>query len=236
MSIPNAEKMITRAQNGEKLPRRERLHCIAYMMSVMPTLTNREIGEMFGITERAVRQDKRTVKEERASQIKEEDIALVIADIAISYDCQIRDIEKSKGRCKLGTRDYLSHCKTLFDMQREKVEALQNLGFYPKNLGNMTVEKFEYVATVASDNSVITQRKVDIIDGPKQLKPPETRNLLILDAEFSNVADKEVISLVQQDNEQSTNTESVSKNTNSTEQGDSEESNFGVTSSSPETV
>ncbi len=188
VALANAEKLIARAQTGEKLPRRERLHCIGYIMATMPTLTNREIGEIFGITERAVRQDKQKVKEERASQIKEEDIALVIADIAMTYDVQIRDIERSKQKCKMGGKDYLTHCKTIFDMQRLKVEALQNLGYYPKNLGNMTVEKFEYKAIVNSDSSVVTARKIDVIDTtPKSIESPIHRDLDVLDAEFSDI-------------------------------------------------
>ncbi len=201
MPIANAEKIIQRAQKGEKVSRRERLHCVAFIMATMPTLTNREIGEIFGITERAVRVDKQKVKEERSSQIKEEDIALVIADIAMTYDFQIRDIEKSKQKCKLGTKEYLTHCKTIFDMQRLKVEALQNLGYYPKNLGNMTVEKFEYKAIVNSDNSVVTARKIDVIEAdPKQLKAAPIRDLEILDAEFSDP--ENINSLL---NEQTTN-------------------------------
>lgn len=188
MALANAEKLIQRAQSGERLSRRERLHGVSYIMATMPTLTNREIGEIFGVTERAVRKDKVDVKEERASQIREEDIALVIADIAMTYDFQIRDIEKSKMRCKLGSKDYLEHCKTIFDMQYRKVQALQNLGFYPKNLGNMTVEKFEYKAIVNSDSSVVTARKIDVVDTPKELAAPVLRDLEILDAEFSDIS------------------------------------------------
>lgn len=195
MALANAEKMISRAQSGERLSRRDRMHCIGYIMATMPTLTNREIGEIFGITERAVRKDRSAVKEERATQIKEEDIALVIADIAMTYDAQIRDIEKSKLKCKQGTKDYLAHCKTLFDMQRLKVDALQSLGYYPKNLGHATIDKFEYKAIVNSDSSVVTGRKIDVIDtSPKELEAapvvPEPRDLTILDAEFSDISDK----------------------------------------------
>jgi len=186
--IANAEKLIARAQKGEKLSRRERLHCVSYFMAVCPTLTNREIAEIFGITERAVRVDKQKVKEDRASQIREEDIALVIADIAMTYDCQLRDLEKSKQKCKLGSRDYISHCDTIFNMQYKKVQALQNLGYYPKNLGNMTVESFEYKAIVNSDSSVVTARKIDVIDTtPKSLIAPIHRDLDVLDAEFSDI-------------------------------------------------
>lgn len=198
-------------------------------MATMPTLTNTEIGEIFGITERAVRVDKVKVKEDRASQIKEEDIALVIADISISYDCQIRDIEKSKQKCKLGTKDYLNHCQTLFDMQRKKVEALQNLGFYPKNLGNMTVEKFEYKAIVNTDSSVVTARKIDVIDTtPLALDAPPERDLQILDAEFSDVPVKSLL------DEQAANSKRVSEIPDSIKQGNSETSNDRVTESAPE--
>jgi hypothetical protein len=182
MAIPNAEKIIQRAQNGERIQRKERLHAIAYMMSVMSSLTNREIGEIFQIDERMVRNDKRKVKEEKAASIKEDDIGLVIADIAMTYENEIRDIQKSKEKCKSGTKDYLAHCKAIFDMQRQKVEALQNLGYYPKNLGNMVIEKFDFQAIVSKDGSV-NSRSVDMFDEPLKLKAPDKQEDDIIDIE-----------------------------------------------------
>ena len=64
-------------------------------------------------------------------------------------------------------------------MQVEKVTALQRLGYYPVNLGNMTIDKFEYKATVSLDGSVESHRK--------KLSEKNKKDLDILEAEFTEV-------------------------------------------------
>lgn len=185
MAIPHAEKLVERAQSGERLTSKERRHCVAYLMATQPEQTNTAIGELFQVSERQIRTDKRVVREERAKLIKEDDIGLVVADIAMTLDRQMRDVESSKKKCRVGSRDYVLHCTTIHDIQLKTVKALQDLGYYPKNLGNMTVEKYEYKAFVTKDNRVDTRPLNMIIeDGlevqeadfedvtPKQLPPP----------------------------------------------------------------
>jgi hypothetical protein len=48
------------------------------------------------------------------------------------------------------------------------------LGFYPKNLGNMTVEKFEYKAIVSKDGSVDT-RPVNLVLPGDEPEEPEVK-------------------------------------------------------------
>lgn len=161
MPIPEAQKLLQRAQAGEKLTPKERRHCIAFLMATAPETNQTDMADWFGVSERQIRFDKRHIREERAALIKEEDIALVIADIAFSFDNQVRDIETSKRKCDKGTRTYLEHCKAVFDMQLRRVKALQDLGYYPKNLGNMVIDRYVYAAEVGKDGSVNT-RPVDL--------------------------------------------------------------------------
>jgi NACalpha-BTF3-like transcription factor len=154
--IPHAEKLIEKAQKGEKLTTAERRHCVAFLMATERP-TNSNMGNLFKVSERQIRLDKEHIRKERAKEITEEDISLVISDIAMVFETQIRDIERSKKKCKMGGRAYLEHCKTIFKSQLEKVKALQDLGYYPKNLGQMTVEKYEYKAIVSKDGSVETR-------------------------------------------------------------------------------
>jgi hypothetical protein len=180
MALPHAEKLIERARRGERLGTKDRRHCISFLMTTQPDATNVEMGQLFQVTERAIRIDKKYIREERAKLIKQDDIGLVIADIAMSFDNQVRDIEKSKRKCKLGGRPYLEHCKAIFNLQLQKVKALQELGYYPKNLGNMTVEKFEYKAIVGKDGSVNTRA----IEGYEEDDA--------IDAEFEEVRQKQL--------------------------------------------
>lgn len=165
MPTSHAEKYISRAEKGDKLTVKERRHVITYLMGTGRTAhndatgkslvdaseqyaTNVAMAELFQVSERQVRMDKAWVKEERARFIKHDDISLVLADIALSFDRQVNDIEDSKRKCDKGTRTYLEHCKAIFNLEIAKVNALQSLGYYPKDLGQLTVQKFEYKATV----------------------------------------------------------------------------------------
>lgn len=159
--IPHAEKLLERAQHGEKLTAPERRHCITFLMATMPQ-TNDEMAEMFQVCDRQIRDDKKWIREEKVKTIKEDDIGLVIADIAMSYEKQVNDLERSKKQCKMGTPAYVGHCRAIFDCRMKMVEALQNLGYYPKNLGNMTTQKFIYKATVSVDGAVDTSRALDM--------------------------------------------------------------------------
>jgi hypothetical protein len=179
---PKAEKLVERAQNGERLTRGERLHAIGYLMAVSPQMSNVDMAELFRVSEKQIRDDRRKIRDEKAKAIREEDIGLVIADIALSFDNQVRDLEKSKIKAKQGERTYMEHCKSIFDMQLRKIKALQELGFYPKSLGNLTIEKFEYAAVVGKDGSVAV-RPVEF-QMPKELESGEPQ---MIDAEFTEL-------------------------------------------------
>lgn len=175
--LAHAEKIIERAQKGEKIASNERRHAVAYLMTTDLSQSNQELGKLFGVTEGQIRHDKKTIREDRAKLIREEDIALVIADIMINFDRQVRDIERSKRDCTPGSRNFLEHCKAIFNLEMQRITALQNLGYYPKNLGNMTVSRFEYEATVAKDGGVVTR--------PVQLQFDD--NGQVLEAEFEDI-------------------------------------------------
>lgn len=177
--MPHAQQLLEKAQAGETLSTKDRRHVVSFVMSTHPETTNVEMAKWFKITERAVRMDKKYIREEMAQSIKEEDVGLVIADIALNYDLQIRRIEKGLLKCVEGTRTHLEYIKTLWAFQIEKVTALQRLGYYPQSLGNMVIDKFEYKATVALDGSVESHRK--------KLTPKNKKDLEILEAEFTDI-------------------------------------------------
>lgn len=172
-----AEKLIGRALSGERLSSSERRHCVAYKLATDPTMTKVEMGRLFQVSEGMIRQDILKIRQDKAKSIREDDIGLVIADIAYTFERQVEDLEKSKTKCDLGTRTYLEHCRALAKMQVERIELLQGIGYYPKNLGNMTVQKFEYRAVVGRDGSVDTR--------PSDLQLDEGGK--ILDAEYEDV-------------------------------------------------
>jgi hypothetical protein len=185
MPVPEADKLLERAKAGdEKLNTKDRRHVIAYLMATAPETSNVDMATWFKVSERQIRNDKRYIKEERAALIREEDIGLVIADIAMSFDNVVRELQRGAKKTTVGSMTHLKYYKEIFDTQLKKVKALQDLGYYPKNLGNMTVDKYEYKAFVNKDGSVQTN-KVD-------LRFDEDGN--IIDVEFEDVTPKQITS------------------------------------------
>lgn len=177
MAIPHAEKLIEKAQKGERLDSKERRHCLAFLMATSQMESTEQLATLFQVSDRLIRADKKYIREEKARTIKDDDIALVIADIAMTLERQMRDLERSKHHCKPGTVAYLRHCTAIHEVQLKTVSALQDLGYYPKNLGLMTVEKWDYKATVSRDGTIQTR--------PTDFALDESRN--ILDAEYEEV-------------------------------------------------
>ncbi len=154
MAIPRADTLIKKAREGEKLNHVDRRFCVAYLMATAPDESNVSLAALFAVSEKMIRNDKLFIREEKAKFIKEDDIALVIADVALNFDRQIRDLEAGKRVCGVqkngkGTRTYLEFCKSIFKLELDKVDALQNLGYYPRNLGTLTKQTFEYKASVS---------------------------------------------------------------------------------------
>lgn len=189
MKQPYAEQLISRARKGERLSAKDRRHAIAYLAATQPGTTATALGDLFFVSEGMIRIDRRLIKQDKAKALQKEDVALVIVDIADCFERQVRDLEASKNKCRLGTPAYLAHCKEIFNLRLKMVTALQELGYYPKNLGSMTVDKYEYKATVGADNSVTTRAvNLDISEGefedvvPAQLPPPEELSSVDIEA------------------------------------------------------
>ena len=177
----SADKLVTRAREGERLSFQDRRYALQHLMQTEPGTTNASLGELFQVSERQIRLDKKFFREQRAQLVKEEDISLVIADIALNFERQIADLETHKRRAAAGkgagSRTYLEYCKAIFNMELQRIKALQDLGYYPKNLGTMTENKFVFSASV----SVMGDG-----DKPEQRIRPAS-DLDTLDAEFTDV-------------------------------------------------
>lgn len=172
-----AEKLLERARAGERLNSSDRRHCVGWLLATQPHLTKVSMAVDFQVSEGQIRQDVLKIRQEKAKSVREDDIGLVIADVAFTFERQVLDIEKSKNSCELGSRNYLEHCKALARMQVERIELLQGIGYYPKNLGNMTVQKFQYTAVVSKDGSVDTRPTNLLLNDDGQ----------VLDAEYEDV-------------------------------------------------
>jgi hypothetical protein len=184
-----AEALIKSAKDGEKLDADKRRHAVGYLMSTQPELTNLDLATLFDVSERTITEDRRNIRQQAAELVTQEDIALVIADIRLSYERYQQQLASSLKKATQGTRVYLDHLNSGMQMQVRVVEALQSLGWYPKNLGQLTKKEFRFEAHVTKDGTVDT-RPVELldhlVDTPK-LTGDDAERRKILDAEFSDL-------------------------------------------------
>lgn len=169
MAFLTTERLLEDAKNGTKLSTEDRRKVVLYLQTTQPELSNRDLGEIFQVSEITIRRDKQALREEMAEELRQDDVGLVIADIAFTFKRQIRDLERSKAQCRLGTTEYRKHCEALFNLEREHKKILQDLGWLPKNLGSMTMTTYEYAAIVLKDGSVET-RPLAMFDDETQKK------------------------------------------------------------------
>jgi hypothetical protein len=195
----------------------ERRQVVIYLKATDPEMTNVKLASMFDVTERTIRLDLQAFRKEKAQFIKEDDVGLIIADIALDYERQIRDIERSKIACEkkggkgLGTLTYLKHCTDAMALRIQMVKALQDLGYYPKNLGTQTIEKFEYKADVDKGGHVVV-RPVDYFD----TTPDDSR---LLDGDSSRIKD------TSEQNPGTTSSESAVKGSSPNTEGEASKAN-----------
>lgn len=167
MAILTTEALLQEAKDGRRLDSEDRRRCLRYLMYTHPEMSNVDSGEIFQVTEATIRKDRKAIREELAEELRTEDVGLVIGDISFNFRRQMRDLEASKAKAKQGSKEYLAHCVALLDMELKKTKAFQELGYLPKNLGNMTVTNYEYAAVVIKGDQ-IESRPLTMFDDTTQ--------------------------------------------------------------------
>lgn len=171
MVLLRAQSLLEKAHAGEILSAKDRRHCIDYILTNssangkhLNPITVAEMADLFKVSERQIRDDKRKVREQRAKEISEEDVSLVIVELLQTFDDQIADAHRQKRKVKPGTPTYLQYIKAITELTTQKITILQSLGYYPKNLGNLNVETFDYTAIVdPMTNKTIVGKTKDVV-------------------------------------------------------------------------
>lgn len=145
---------------GKELTVEQRRHVVAWMMAT-GSHTNAEMAALFNVHERTITTDRTKIRELMADSIKAEDIGLILADIRLSFEEAIRRTQKAIKKAKPGTGTYLDYINNVPDLQIKYMKALQELGYYPKNLGTINVDKYEFKATVGLQTNV-EKRDIDM--------------------------------------------------------------------------
>ena len=161
--IPSrSESLVLRAEGllkgeaDDKLSSADRQDAITYLMSVRPDLSNIELGRLFKVNEKTIRNDKEAIRKRISEEIGDKDIALVISDLVRGHERLMHELAKSTAKCAYGTNTKLAHLKFEQEANFRIVEVLQSLGVYPKNLGSLTKTEFIFKSHVARGGGVNT--------------------------------------------------------------------------------
>lgn len=173
--IYTTERLLQRAESGERLNAEDRRSCIGYLMIAKPHLSNVSLASKFSVSESCIRKDKATIDGQRSREVFEEDAQLVIYRVIDHLDRQVSSLEESKDKCKKGSRDYVLHCKAIAELSEKRLRILQDLGYVPTNIGANQTQQYEYAAIVLKGDQVET-RRIEQFDDKVQKQIAEKKN------------------------------------------------------------
>ena len=189
-----SEQLVLRAEGmlnlggEEKLPAADRQDALAYLMAVRPDMSNVDLGRFFRCNEKTIRIDKDIIRKRMSEEITKDDISLVVSDIRTAYERFATELAKSTQKCEYGTNTKLAHLKAEMDYRLSVVSALQSLGYYPKNLGNLTKTQFVFKAHVAKGGGVNTVP----VETAEELKTIEAQEYKLLPGACESDEDKAI--------------------------------------------
>lgn len=176
--IIDSEELLAIAESGkwdnEKYTVEQRRKVVAFVMATRPDVSNIAMARWFKISDTAIRKDKDWIRTKASEEITKDDIGLVIVDIRRSFERFMTEVGESAKKAQKGTNTYLMHQKLMMDYQLKVVEALQSLGYYPKNMGNLTKKVYVFKSHVNTKTGDVNTLPVEGKDG----QPP------MIDAEF----------------------------------------------------
>lgn len=167
MALVTAESLFSDAKVGKKLSTAERRHVLSWLdFYKRGEYTTVQLGEIFQVSERAIRLDRQAVRKKFASDIKKDiDVTLIIADIELTYRYIMDQLHRGLRATRAGTEPHRKYCDSLFRMQREVAQSYQDLGVLPKNVP-IQKQSYNYIAIVNKDGSVVSRE----VESSKEIK------------------------------------------------------------------
>lgn len=201
-----AEIWLQDAIEGKELTTEQRRHVVAWIMAT-GSYTNAEMAQLFKVNERTITTDRTKIRELMADSIKEEDIGLILSDLRMTFEEAIRRTQKAIKKAKPGTRTYLDYVNNIPKLQTEYTKVMQDLGYFPKSLGTLQVDKFEFKANVGLQ--VGEKRDLNMFKDPPTIDGEVVEVKAITDGKDSSSetagSTPEIIGATQESNNESSN-------------------------------
>lgn len=155
------EKLYQRAQAGEVLSAKERRHTIKWLRMSMAEMSYQDMAQLFQVSVRLIYQDVTKIRRAKTKEVEKEDVMFLIGDLKMAFEKTLRDLEFSQRKAVPGTKTYLDHCRAIFDLRKQLVHLYQEIGLYPKDIAQLTVNTYNLTANVVQDTTR-EQRAIDL--------------------------------------------------------------------------
>jgi len=186
-----AQQFLDKAAAGEELTANERRHALLYVQGQNPSVTQKQLADMFGVSESAIRKDIQKIKGDMQDQAKSTYMDTVVQDLIHEQHNVYEAMSLSLKSAKPGTKVYLDHLTARHKIRLDTIRILQDIGALPKSLGEVSVKKEVFKADVAPGTNQMVTRPLNMFDG---FEDGEGLDDLIARKERETVLEGEVIS------------------------------------------
>ncbi len=168
-------------------------------------MSKSEMARLFQCDEKTIRNDINLIKTEKAELVREDtDVKLIIADLLEARDKALRECERAKrayeveeGGRGLMRPGYLKAVELALNIHLKVTEALQNMGWLPKNIGAITINKQVFKSFVDARTGGVETRPIDLFDDIREGESFEEMMRRKADEQKAAIQDAEFVDLPQ---------------------------------------
>jgi hypothetical protein len=151
-------------------------------------LSNYELADLFDVSEKIIREDKKRILAEYTSVISPAEALSYVGQYLRSHDGLIVRAKHGLAKSKPGTQAHQHYLRLISDLEAKRIQILQEIGAVPKELGRLNVTEERWVATVSNDG-IVTCQPASQAEDVKSLPPHEPEE--VFDIQFTEVPSEE---------------------------------------------
>lgn len=160
-----AKHFLDKAAAGEPLTADERRHAVQFVQGQNAGITQKQLSEMFGVSETQIRKDIGKNKQDLTDEAKATYLDTAVQDLIHEQNNVYEGIQASLRKAPLGTRVHLDHQMALLKVRHETIRILQDIGIIAKSLGEVGKSKEVFRSELQPHTNQVITRPVELFDG-----------------------------------------------------------------------
>lgn len=160
-----AEEILERARVGDRsITADERRLAIQYVRGRQPNVTQRDLAQMFGVSDSLIRKDISKLVQDATEETRATYKDTVVGELINEQHIIYNGLKKSLEQAKLGSNTYVNHLTAMHKVRMDTVRILQEVGALPKSLEETTRKKEVFRAELQESTKQIVTRPIDLFD------------------------------------------------------------------------